>query len=52
MNDNDLSKLETFNKYKNIKFICDDAKNVIEKYKNNGRLFMFINPPVFIEQCL
>ena len=27
MNDNDLSKLETFNKYnKNIEFICDDAK--------------------------
>ena len=34
MNDNDLSKLETFNKYnKNIEFICDDAKNIIDKYK-------------------
>ena len=31
MNDNDLSKLETFNQYnKNIEFMCDDAKNIIE----------------------
>ena len=46
MNNNDLSKLETFNEYnKNIEFICDDAKNIIEKYKNNDRVFMFIDPP-------
>ena len=49
MNDNDLSKLETFNKYnKNIEFICDDAKNIIEKYKNNDRVFMFIDPPYLL----
>ena len=42
-------KLETFNKYnKNIEFICDDAKNIIEKYKNNDRIFMFIDPPYLI----
>ena len=49
MNDNDLSKLETFNKYnKNIEFICDDAKNIIEEYKNNDRAFMFIDPPYLL----
>ena len=58
MNNNDLSKLETFNKYnKNIEFICDDklwcfvicdAKNIIEKYKNNDRVFMFIDPPYLL----
>ena len=38
MNDNGLTKLETFNKYnKNIDFICDDAKNIIEEYKNKDR---------------
>ena len=49
MNKNDLSKLETFNKYnKNIEFICDDAKNIIEEYKNNDRVFMFINAPYLV----
>ena len=49
MNKNDLSKLETFNKYnKNIDFICDDAKNIIEKHKNNDRGFMFLDPPYFL----
>ena len=49
MNKNVLSKLETFNKYnKNIEFICDDAKNIIEKYKNNDRVFMFIDPPYLL----
>jgi len=49
MNDNNLSKLETFNKYnKNIEFICDDAKNIIEEYKNNYRVFMFIDPPYLL----
>ena len=44
MDKNDLSKLEKFNKYnKNIDFICDDAKNIIEKYINNERVFMFID---------
>ena len=48
MNDNDLSKLETFNKYnKNIDFIYDDAKNIIEEYKNNDRVF-FIDPPYLL----
>ena len=33
MNKNDLSKLETFIKFnENIDFICDDAKNIIEKH--------------------
>ena len=50
MNDNDLSKLETFNKYnKNIEFICDDAKNIIEKYKNKNRVFMFLDPPYLLK---
>ena len=49
MNDNDLSKLETFNKYnKDIDFICDDAKNIIEEYKNNDRVFIFIDPPYLL----
>ena len=49
MNDNDLRKLETFNKYnKHIDFICDDAKNIIEEYKNNDRVFMFIDPPYLL----
>ena len=49
MNDSDLSKLETFNKYnKKIDFICDDAKNIIEEYKNNDRVFMFIDPPYLL----
>ena len=46
---NALSKLDTFNKYnKNIDFICDDAKNIIEKYKNNDRVFMFVDPPYLL----
>ena len=46
LNKNDLSKLETFNKYnKNIDFICDDGKNIIEECKNNDRVFMFTDPP-------
>ena len=49
MNDDDLSKLKTFNKYnKNIVFICDDAKKIIEKYKNNERVFMFVDPPYLL----
>ena len=49
MNDDDLSKLKTFNKYnKNIVFICDDAKNIIEKYKNNERVFMIVDPPYLL----
>ena len=49
MNDNDLSKLETFNKYnKNMDFICVDANNIIEEYKNNDRVFMFIDPPYLL----
>ena len=49
MNDSDLSKLETLNKYnKNSDFICDDAKNIIEEYKNNDRVFMFIDPPYLL----
>ena len=49
MNENDLLKLETFNKYnKNIEFICDDAKNIIEEYKNNDKVFMFIDPPYLL----
>ena len=49
MNENDFLKLETFNKYnKNIEFICDDAKNIIEEYKNNDRVFMFIDPPYLL----
>ena len=49
MNKNDLSKLEPFNKYnKNIDFICDDANNIIEEYKNNDRVFMFIDPPYLL----
>ena len=48
MNKNDLSKLEIFNKYnKNIEFICDDAKNIIEEYKNNDSVFMFIDPHIY-----
>ena len=34
--------------YKNIEFICDDAKNIIEKYKNNDRVFMFMDPPYLL----
>ena len=53
MNDNDLSKLETFNKYnKDIDFICDDAKNIIEEYKNNDRVFYVYRSSIFIEQYL
>ena len=49
MDKNDLSKLETFNKYNNhIVFVCDDAKNIIEEYKNNDRVFMFIHPPYLL----
>ena len=33
---------------KNIEFICDDAKNIIEEYKNNDRVFMFIDPPYLL----
>ena len=52
MNDNDLSKLETFNKYnKNVEFICDDAKYIIEKTKNNDRVFMFIDTPYLLSNA-
>ena len=50
-NDRDFNRLIHFNKnYKNIEFICGDAKNIIEQYKNNSRAFMFLDPP-FLLTC-
>ena len=51
--DNDKKLIQAYNdiidKYnKNIEFICDDAKNIIEEYKNNDRVFMFIDPPYLL----
>ena len=50
-NDRDINRLIHFNKaYKNIEFICGDASIIIDKYKNNDKAFIFLDPP-FLLTC-
>ena len=49
MNERDINKLIFFNKtYKNIEFVCDDAANIINKYINNEKAFLFLDPPFLL----
>lgn len=52
MDETNFSKMKNFNKrYKNIEFTCYDAIDIINKYKNEQKCFIFCDPPFILECC-
>lgn len=46
--DTSYNELDDFFKSENVTLSCDDYKNVIEKYKDDEKCLMFLDPPYFL----
>ena len=49
LNEKDLQKIINFNKkYMEVEFIYGDAIDIIQKYKDNSNVFIFLDPPFLL----